>query len=274
MDRDNPLDNYTHQGISLGFKSLTQNLSKKQKVVIVVLMQIILVIILASIVVVNTSQPRNHISTVDNDDILKNIPSKEIELYEQGLWSIIEETVDGADKSMIKDAVIREGSYIDETDENQNDSSGSHQVSFIVDIDSIQQSYKVVLGWSRDQYNPPIIDCLPASEAKYPDSICYGTYRNTHDLSLYFPYTIYAPQSNGANDVLITGEEYEHWIKVDITNCRPDELKKQAQDYLDSLPIDLTQYNIEYEISDPDGGYFDGLSESEFDAANKRCGYE
>lgn len=252
-------------------RTLWQNLNKYQRIGLIVIIQVIIISILAG--ALNMAlQPKRHVE-LNNDssnDILANIPDYKKRLYEEELWRIINQNVDDVDKNVIDDVIVREGSY----EEEAGDKDGVVGARFIIDIDSIQQTYIVYMAWSNlPDETPPIIDCPSMNESKYPESICRGTYRNTLSLSLYLPYTIPAPQNNGAWDVYIEGDEYDRKIYVAVEDCNSDQLIQKAQNYLDTIPTDLSDYTIEYEITSPDGGYFTNLSDSEIEAVNKRCNY-
>ncbi len=253
------------------FKTVWQNLTRAQKIGLVVLIQTIFIITIISVATFFL-QDKDHIVVSDNDNQLKSVPAEEIQLYEKALWEIISNNVDNVDESVIKDAVVREDSYIEEIDEENH----TVNASFLVDIDSIQQTYVVNLAWiSKPTIEPitPIIDCPTVENNKYPNSYCKGTYRDTNDLSIYLPYTIPAEHDENVWDVQITEDEESKKINVYIENCRPDELKKKAQEYLNSIPADLSNYIIEYYIEEPDGGYFGNLNKTEIQALNERCGW-
>lgn len=235
-------------------KTLWSNLEKWQKITTVVLLQFIVIIILTA-TVNSFIKERNHIDIIDETNQTEEMPAAAKEEYEKVLWEIIEANVEGVDKSVIKDAKIREGSYKKEVSED-----GTVQVNFLVDIDSIKQSYRVVLGWNKQgEVIQPQIGCpMPVlgETTKYPESYCQGTYRNSQDLELYLPYEIKSPfvdeYSFAAPDVYIEGDELNQTITVFLTTCDTDSNKQKALDYLNSTAIDLSKYQINYEVSSLD----------------------
>lgn len=233
----------------MNLKSLIQNLSRIQKITILFILQAIIIIIIAAIINRTLSKPKDRIDVVDDEGILKDVPSEEIELYEQALWNVISETNSDVDRNIVKDATIRENSY----SETKNETGGT-QASFIIDIDTIKQSYQIVLGWGDDGLTIPIIDCLPVSEAKYPDSVCYGTYRSSNDLSLYLPYEIESPYLDEypytGPELYIDGDEATHQITVTLNPCSDAEVYRQkAAEYLKTIP-NIADYQINYEVTD------------------------
>lgn len=253
MYQDYSTDNYNHSRASSGLKALVQNLSRKQKITIIIILQVLLIIIIISVANSILSKPKDHVGTLDDRGILKDIPQAEIELYEQELWKVVSATDENLDRSIINDAVVREESYTEDSRVIEDTGNTSHQVSFIIDIDSIKQSYKIILSWEKNFYNTPIVDCLPVSEAKYPNSFCQGTYRNSYDLSLYLPYQIdsinNADYDDIGSDVYIDGDEYTHTITVSLSPCNVEENKKKANTYLQTIPK-IEKYQINYVIKD------------------------
>ena len=233
----------------MDLKNLIQNLSRTQKIAILFILQALIIIAIVTVVNRTFSKPKDHIDTVGDTEILKNVPSEEFELYEQALWNIISETDGGASRSVIKDAAVRENSYSETENE-----AGDVQISFVVDIDSIKQSYRIILGWNDDGPITPLIDCLPISEAKYPDSVCHGTYRNSNDLSLYLPYEIDSPFINdypyAGPELDIDGAEAPHPITVTLKPCSDaDVYRQKATEYLKTIP-NIANYQINYEVTD------------------------
>lgn len=252
-------------------KILWTNLEKWQRVVAVVILQGIFILIIAATLNFVINSNRNRIDIIDDSDQTASMPVAAKDSYEDALWNIIKNNVDNVGRSVIKDARIRDGSYKEET---VND-DGVVQASFIVDIDSIKQTYRVVISWDKNGSNvtEAIVDCPAVSESKYPDSFCRGTYRDTDDLSLYLPYFISAPHDSEVVDVSIDGDESEHKIYVDVANCQPERLKQKAMEYLKSTPIDLSKYEIVYDVYNLEYPYFDEekLSESEINDLMMRC---
>lgn len=229
-------------------RTIWTNLQRWQKIALILVLQLIFLIIIAA--TLNLSlKDRNHIIVADDSDQTKDMPAAAKEAYKEVLWDIIEANVENVDKSIINDAVIREDSYKEEVD----DESGAVQVNFLVDIDSIRQTYRVVLGWDKGEskITTPQIGCpMPAlgETTKYPDSFCQGTYRNTDDLSLYLPYIVESPYENAAPNIYIDAEEDKHIITVMLTTCDTDSNKKKAEEYLNNIPT-ISDYEINFTVS-------------------------
>ena len=230
------------------FKTLINNLSKTQKICLLVALQIIVIVILASLVQSFTAE-KSHVEIENNAEISAEIPDNAERFIKDNIWQLIKDKVADVDKNNI-DVVIREGTY------NEIYTDDGVQATFIVDIDSLKQSYRVSTGWSEDGSTvyEVIVNCPRADEMKYPETICYGAYNDSYSLDLYLPYSIYPEEGDEeevvAPDVYINGDEDRKIIDVMVSKCDVDSFKKKATDYLKTLPIDLNDYTINYEIND------------------------
>lgn len=229
-------------------KTFWQNLSKIQKISFVFFLQALFIIII--IIVLNfTLQPKKHIKSISSEEnFTLPIPDKNIETFKNALWAVISNNVREVDRSVLDDVTIREGSYEEIEEES------SRMASFIVDIDSIKQTYKVSISWVTDSksglYDDVAIDCPPQSQMKYPETICRGMYNNTYSLDLYLPYQIDSPYKDeyeyAGPEVYIYGDESTHTITVSLAPCNnAEENKKKANDYLQTIP-NLKDYQVEY----------------------------
>jgi len=84
-------------------------------------------------------------------------------------------------------ATIRSGSVTSEKDDNEN----SRYYSFIIDVDSLRQSYRVQMNWSYDKDGnaipyggyPTIISCLfDTDEAIYGDFKCVDDFTDAEEI--------------------------------------------------------------------------------------------
>lgn len=230
--------------------SLYQNLSKNQKIGIFVVLQIFLIVVIAVSVnsVLNAEKP--HIK-ITNDNEIQNVPEDDVELFKKQLWEVVSENVEGADESVIDDATIREGTYKENKDED-----GYHGAEFLIDIDSIKQTYAISITWSKtnEVADSVYIGCPPQNEMKYPETTCKSMYNDTYSLDLYLPYSESTPYDEEAKDIFIDGDEYSHIIYVQIVACGEQQtiLKNKADEYLKSIPTDLSEYTIDYNITSLD----------------------
>ena len=177
-----------------------------------------------------------------------NIPKNAEEFIAENIWSIVSSKVADVSSNDIKDVVIREGTY----EETQNE-DGTVSASFIVDIDSLKQTFTVGVGWSKDGKTvyEPIIDCPPLELMKYPETVCYGAYHNTYSLDLYLPHLVYPEGRDGASpaapNYMITGDQDAKTLNIMVSICDAEKFKKEAWEYLNTVPIDFSDYTVKYE---------------------------
>ncbi|MBR3236327.1 hypothetical protein IKF92_01430 [Candidatus Saccharibacteria bacterium] len=207
------------------------------------LVQIIIIAVLVSIVQTFTGE-RQHAFIDDSNDV--DMSSKAEDFISDSIWELIEANIPNVDKNNIDDIVIREGTY----EEIEND-DGSVSVNFIVDIDSLKQTYTVSTGWTKDKSTiyEVIVDCPQQKLMKYPETVCQGTYNNTYSLDLYLPYVVDSENEDATSNVYVYGNENDKTINVEVSACDPEKYKKMAMDYLESTPIKLSDYTINYEVS-------------------------
>ncbi|MBR3246703.1 hypothetical protein IKF87_02365 [Candidatus Saccharibacteria bacterium] len=234
-------------------RSLNANLSKGQKIGIFVLVQTIIIVVITA-TIQGVTQPKERIVVEEpEDNITADIPPENIELFKRTLWDLISQKSDTVNESVIKDVVIREGTYT-ETEHEFGTSA-----EFIIDIDSIKQTYKVNIGWAEDghedeYYDDVIIDCPPISEMKYPETVCHGMYNDSYSLNLYLPYTIESPYvdeySYAGPELYIDGDEQSHTITVVLNPCNNANVyREKAKDYLKTIP-NINKYQINYITND------------------------
>lgn len=248
------------------FKTLMQNLSRNQKIAIAVILQLILILIIATCI--NWAfQPKQYVS-VENENST-SIPDANWNGIKNELWYLIQDNVENVSRADIDDAVVREGTYEEKT---ENDITTA---TFLLDIDSLKQTYFITTSWSDkvELSDAMSIDCPPIDQMKYPETECYGMYNNTHSLNLYLPHSIMAPHNNEAVDIFIQGDESNHEISISVANCKPEELKRKAIEYLESTPIDLSKYKIVYDVYELEYPYFDEakMSAEEIDRLQTEC---
>lgn len=149
------------------------------------------------------------------------------------------------DIAQVNSAVIRSGTFEYDSQENVT------TVKFIVDIESIKQSYQVSYQWGDEDYLDEygtIVSCLPKKSLIYGDFNCQDLFTSmagTNDPAL-----LATPYSDYGYD--ITAEEQSDGkvvINIYLYACQVDEeevYRDYALDYLKSQNVDLEDYTINY----------------------------
>lgn len=163
---------------------------------------IILAIPLLIILLLIINQPRlpkdgTNIENLAEYD--KNIPVTKRNLVLQNLYQTIKLNLKENEIPPTRGAKIRANTFKTETDRKKDYTN----TSFIVDIDSLHQSYLVQYHWSNNPKNPDmpqdypeLTSCLSnPDDAIYPEFICKDTFRsgkNAYEIiSNYLPYFRY-----------------------------------------------------------------------------------
>ena len=121
--------------------------------------------------------PQDKAVNIDNiNDFLSSTPAKDKVALEQSLYLIAKANNTTANE--LGPATIRDGSFSETLD------NKVHYTSFLVDIDSIQQTYQISFNWSDEIHisNGIIINCPDPKDSKYPGVICKGMYNSSNDL--------------------------------------------------------------------------------------------
>lgn len=213
--------------------SLFQYLSKKQKFFIIFVPVLIIIVIISSFIIHIIIQESQKISVTNLDEKASSAPIIEKDLFRRQLKNVILLNPD-IKASDIKDAVIRNGSYSEKTRD------GITTAKFIIDIDSIKQSYTVDFSWSDTESLSTniFIECPTVFESKYPDSNCVGMYTTSSSPELYLPYK---GTTKSGISYEISVKQYngrDFYFEVSTKNCQNlDEAKAAAEAWLNTTPL-------------------------------------
>lgn len=212
---------------------------RKKEFVAVVLCAFILISGLAIIYAIsaNSNPETLTIQGIDSPDIEKPQDGNgEIDLISRELYLIIRSNnVGDIPDNSIKDIVIRDGSY----SKTFSESEGVHRVSFIVDIESIHQSYHVKYAWSNSgddlsengnyQYDT-LVTCLPQ------DLLIYGIFpcEDNHTI----------PNGHQLPSIIIGWSDVNDNNEISLS----DQLSSDDIDYISK--IILSDYSYKNKITD------------------------
>ena len=158
----------------------------------------------------------------------------------------------------IKDIMVREGTF------NQSfvESSGIHSVSFIVDSESIEQSYRVRYQWA-DKKTQVLADdanavvCVNDDEMIYGDFGCKdmfsGQTQFADPILAFLPYSTLSYVITGGGDV---GGKYKLNVKIQLSaadvrldaDAAAEAYKAQARAWVKSIGMNLDDYIFNFEI--------------------------
>ncbi len=259
-------------------KMLFNNLTKPQRIGLLFVLQFLVVIMIVSVIFLSFSD-KEHVEMSNENGILSQVPDDILDNFKETLWGVIKKNQD-VDKSVVDDIVIREDSYKEIVEEE------SKSINFLIDIDSVKQTYVISIGWDTgsegDDTSGINIGCPPISQMKYKETFCQGMYDNTNSFSLYFPHVLYG-KSNGEEKECgvmgyeceddyededdideykydtgmlyhIDGDEYTKTIIIESSNCNVEEYNQKALDYLKNYTpfYNNSEYIIKYKINNTD----------------------
>lgn len=148
-----------------------------QKVTIVV--GIIAVVVFVAAIIINTllSEPK---VTIKFDERI-NIPPEELKRVRMKLVDAIRENTEGYNKEI---------TYVGNARDYKEISDGSlNNASFIVDFNSIRESYNVSVTWPNpDDGSPNILISCPLLASKYPTTPCKTEMNSSSEIENYLPY--------------------------------------------------------------------------------------
>lgn len=226
-------------------RSFFGNLSVWEKVAIVLFFVLLVAIILIAIVsTILSSVEEDNVVDVTNFSEVSDAPREYQSGVEETIWQLIERNGGVVDSSEYN-AVIREGSYHEETNKNVSNAS------FIVDIEELRYSFEVSLSWPRggDKYTDMSINvrCPYYTDVIYPDTKCVAEKPMTQ-IGRYLPHNYYL--DNGKR-VHIDQSNFggESHLLVYIDACKNKDLIDAAMNYtsswIESLYMDPNDLKIE-----------------------------
>lgn len=226
-------------------KNFISNSSVWAKIAIVLFFVLILIaIVLAVISTMNMKKEDDTHIDVSNFPEISNAP-KEYQIgTEQLIWQLIEQNEPIPDFSDYQ-AIIREGSYHEET--NNNISSAD----FIIDIEELRYSFEVSLSWPKGQkvYSDPSIKirCPYYTDVIYTDTKCVAELP-TAQIRRYLPHNYYLDNGYRVHiDENSTGGNFR--LLVYINACKDENLIDSAMDYarnwIKTLYIDPDDFRME-----------------------------
>ena len=246
-----------------------QNLSRNKKIAIILIATIFIGIIIASIFIVKensrTNQFGKFVKVQNYDKKIKNVPSEVKDVVESYLYNLVKKnSAEDFDPTKIPDAYIRESSDSQNYNREQNVYTGT----FIIDIESVKQSYKAQYSYSDTNLidtggDPIVLSCLPADQLKYGEFNCKDLVSEQGGLDerilQYLPYSNFSFKITPS----IVGEEETLTLLVKLTIPESDLLgdaasrantvssyKQEVAAWINSKGINPKDYIIRYNYRD------------------------
>lgn len=217
-----------------------------------------IVIIIGFYIASLNNDNKERISIKNYSEYVKNLPSSEREALETMLYRTVSNNLDDDEKiKSINDAYIRNDSY------SQDYKDDAYTTTFIVDIESIKQSYKlqsVYANYNNETVNldyTQLVLCLEKDKLKYGDFNCKDRISDENGLSRSDPILEYLPLSTldytvsidtSSKDLKLIAKliltEVDYKLGVDDAVA---EYKEKLRTWFESKDLNIDDYSITYE---------------------------
>ena len=210
-------------------KEFWQNLKGWQKGGIFVALIAVIAIIIVAVVVAINSEPNVKINF--SEDV--SIPGGEIRKIREKLVNVISNNTENFSRSV---------TYVGNARDYEEDKGDKYSTAtFIVDFDTISESYAVSVTWpASDDDSPNIIIACPLMDSKYPETPCKTEYNDSSDITGYLPYEGTLP--SGAKFKI--NEDYDNGkLYLNIkTNGDANEAVAAAKKWVSSIHLNPDDY--------------------------------
>ncbi len=236
-----------------------RDLEKRQKIILFFAVVIFIVIFILLFFFQPSNKYGSFINIKGYDKYIPNLPTDRKDSLNNTLYNITKANLK-SDKLNINDANIRDGSVNYSYDEQTNINYGS----FIVDIQSIKQSYLMSYEWSSDSLNNNLsgytatASCLPSDKIIYNNFNCEdsSSFDNKKDPILdYLPhstfnYTVTAniDDKNKTNlnvDIIL----YSSDTRNNERDSSINKYKAEVVDWIKSINLNPDDYTITYTVN-------------------------
>lgn len=159
-------------------KEFWNNLKGWQKGGILAGILAVIVIVIVAVVFIAGSEIK--VEIVFNEK--NNIPSGEMKKIREQMLGVIRDNTENFDSTVVYRGVA--------TDYRETSEGKTTTANFVVDFDSILESYKVAVTWpDPDDGSPNIIISCALLDGKYPETSCMTETNSSSDIVGYLPYT-------------------------------------------------------------------------------------
>lgn len=238
---------------------IINQLEKKQKIIIISTVIIFVIIFILLFFIQPTNKYSDEISIKNYDKYISNLPKDKRDSINNSLYKIVKNNLNSNNLN-VNDANIREGS----NNYNYNEALNINSGSFMVDMQSIKQSYLVSYEWSSDTKNDNLSGYTTSITCLSSDKLIYGDFNCKDDSSLNTnrdPILNYLPYSRFNYVVTATMDNYKANLNVDIFLFLSDtengerensinKYKTEVIDWIKSINLNPDNYLIKYTINE------------------------
>lgn len=177
----------------------------------------------------------SNITITNWDEYASNVPNGYKQSAEQTISNILIK-YNKAPADLQADAIIRSDTYYNNEDE------GNYNVGFIIDIASLEQSYKVGFDYtastSKNSEFQVDVSCPSYTQVIYKNTKCATSSNPFNEVSQYLTYLDYLPESQAR--IIIEKQSYgsdkEHpnspYLAVSVNSCDDFSIVEEAKAYV------------------------------------------
>lgn len=238
---------------------------KRRIIVVVAVVVAVLAVVLIAIFSGSKSYDYGPELKIQNyKQLIKDMPKERRSFINSELYNAVSLYTDASDLENVRDAKIREDSVTRMYDESIDTTHGT----FIVDIESLRQSYSVFFFWSLDPNvnafpNAPIITCLEDKDVIYEDFDCKVASEGEKMNQIYqkelekdFFYEAFLPRSGDGYYVSRElDDDGDSYLAVSLVSetCASDKLSEKNKanmvQWMSDKGYDFQDYDIRYTYS-------------------------
>lgn len=237
-------------------------LEKKQKIILILVIIVFITIFILLFFLQPTNKYGDGINIKNYDKYISNLPTDRRDALNSTLYSITKRNLK-SDNLNIGDATIRDGSV----EYNYDQATNLHSGSFVVDMQSIKQSYSMSYVWSSDTNNTNLSGYTATASCLTPDKLIYGDFPCEDDFnnSKYnknrdpildslpystFNYTITATINNDNTTSLdVKIFLYSSDTQNGGREASINKYKAEVTDWIKSISLKPEDYSINYTIN-------------------------
>ncbi len=166
------------------------------------------------------------IKIINYDSIREFLPDNAERNLELSLYNHLEQYFEVPEEKDSVEVEIRTDTY-----EKVNNNNKTNTVKFVVDIDSFEQTYMIVMGWS-DAYSDVLLNILigcPVQEIiKYERAECRSEKKVGNFIQAFLPYI---GEISSGEEFTVRQREYfngEKYLEIAINSCGDENILKEA----------------------------------------------
>jgi hypothetical protein len=245
-------------------RKTTRKITPKAIVIIVGLVFVLGIVLSTIILLKQQDSDSVNITNVSKYTSGKAQNDKLLKMIRQALFAAVKNTSgrDDITSDDIKDAMIRDNSYLQSYDDN----TDTNKVEFIVDIASFKQSYRAYYEWESDkntqdedeyigEYGSVTLECLPKDLLIYGDFKCIDESTPVAEGGSYDPILEHLPYDATSWNIYAAIENDKIVLHVNMAGASmhvfitEEEYEEMVRQWFNEIGLDYDGYIVDYSWS-------------------------